>query len=325
MMHRQSSLLDFAKIGCNEDPEKDSDTRSTDVSDNEVEPANTESASIITQATNLPGDIAQSKAQSPVQPILSSYPQTVFGKGKNARNRSFNHYWYTLFPFIEYSASRNAVFYFPCQFFPNPTISTEQVFTSVGFRGWKSIRTALEKHQNGGSHTASMTYWASFRQTKYTGSIADQLDSHRRTTILENRKYLKTMLKIALLCARQEIALTGHDESDKSDNKGIFREILSLLLSENPSLQQQFDSAPSNAKYHSKEIQNDLHEAAIAVVLHNVCQDVQCAHYFSVIADECCDNWKNGTVITVSQICEQARQLYKRDLWGLLMSKFETQ
>ena len=97
------------------------------------------------------------------------------------------------------------------------------------------------------------------------------------------------MLKIALLCARQEIALRSHDESDKSDNKGTFREILSLLLSENPSFQQQFDSAPSNTKYHSKEIQNDLLEAAAAVVLHNVCQDVQCPHHFSVIADECRD------------------------------------
>ena len=42
--------------------------------------------------------------------------------------------------------------------------------------------------------------------TKHTGSIADQLDSHWRNT--ENRKYFKTMLKIAL-------GLRGHDESNK--------------------------------------------------------------------------------------------------------------
>ena len=76
---------------------------------------------------------------------------------------------------------------------------------------------------------------------------------------------------------------------DKSDNKGNFREILSLLLSESSSLQRQFDNAPSNAKYHSKEIQNDLLEAAAAVVLHSICRDVQSAHYFSLIADECRD------------------------------------
>lgn len=92
-------MHDFAKTGYNEEPEKNSDT-STDVSDNEVETANTESASIITKATNLPGDITQSKVQSPVQPILSSYPQTVFGKGENARDRRFNHYWYYYFLYL---------------------------------------------------------------------------------------------------------------------------------------------------------------------------------------------------------------------------------
>lgn len=85
------------------------------------------------------------------------------------------------------------------------------------------------------------------------------------------------------------IVLRGHDESDKSDNKGNFRDILLLLLSEKHSLQHQFDGALSNAKYHSKGIQNDLLEAAAAVVLHNVSKDVQYAHHFSVIADECRD------------------------------------
>ena len=112
-------------------PDDDTSTDVSDNSDNEVELASSDSVST---TTSVPADIAQSRAQSPVQPVLRSYPQTMFGKRKNAKNRSFNHHWYTLFPFIEYSASRNAVFCFPCRFFPHPTTSTEQVFTSVGFR-----------------------------------------------------------------------------------------------------------------------------------------------------------------------------------------------
>ena len=61
--------------------------------------------------------------------------------------------------------------------------------------------------------------------------------SQRRTIIQENQKYLRTMLKIALLCARQDLALRGHDESENSENKGNFKEILALLASENPTLQ----------------------------------------------------------------------------------------
>ena len=73
-----------------------------------------------------------------------------------------------------------------------------------------------------------------FKQTKDHGAVADLLVSQRRTTIQENRKYLQTMLKIALLCARQDLALRGHDESENSENKGNFKEILELLASENP-------------------------------------------------------------------------------------------
>ena len=64
-------------------------------------------------------------------------------------------------------------------------------FTSVGYKGWKSIRKSLEKHQSSGSHKDSMARWAGFRQTKDTGTVADQLDSQRRSAIQENRKYLQ--------------------------------------------------------------------------------------------------------------------------------------
>ena len=89
-----------------------------------------------------------------------------------------------------------------------------------------------------------MAHWASFKQTKDHGAVADLLVSQRRATIQENRKYLQTMLKIALLCARQDLALRGHDESEISGN---FKEILALLASENPTLRHQLENAPSNA------------------------------------------------------------------------------
>ena len=59
----------------------------SDNSDDDLEPTNSESTSSTIQTTDVPADIAQSKAQSPVQPILGSYPRTMFGKRKNARNR----------------------------------------------------------------------------------------------------------------------------------------------------------------------------------------------------------------------------------------------
>ena len=145
------------------------------------------------------------------------------------------------------------------------------------------------KHQSGNFHKDSMARLAVFRHTKCTGTVADQLDSQRIAAAQENRLCLKTMLKIALLCARQDLELRGHDESESSENRGNFKEILSLLASENATLKHRLDSAPSNAKYSSNDIQIDLLKAAAAIDLHGICENVQAAPYFAVIADECRD------------------------------------
>ena len=139
-------------------------------------------------STSVPADIAHSKFHLPAQPVLQSYPRTTFGTGKNSRNHSFSHHWYSKFLFIEYSISKDAVFCHACRLFPHPTVFTEPVFTIVGYQGWKAIRKSLEKHESSAAHKNSMARWACFRQTKDHGTVADQFVSHRRNTIQENRK-----------------------------------------------------------------------------------------------------------------------------------------
>ena len=304
MQKRQTTLFELKVVRCHqkEGPEEsnnDEDSTGDDPDDlsgsESGDPGNptlsSSSELLMTEDTNtsVPADIAQSKYHSPNQPILQNYPRTTFGTGKTSRNRSFSHHWYSKFPFIEYSASKDAVFCYACRLFPHPTYFIEPVFTSVGYRGWKAIRKSLEKNLSSGAHKSSMAWWARFNQSKDHGAVADMLVSQRRTIIQENRKYLQTMLKIALLCARQDLALRGHDESQNSENKGTFKEILALLAFENPTLKHQLENAPSNAEYISKEIQNDLLKAAATVVLHSICEDVQSAYYVSLIADECRD------------------------------------
>ena len=72
------------------------------------------------------------------------------------------------------------------------------------------------KHQSRKFHKDSMPRLAALRHTKCTGTVPDQLNSQKIAAVQENRLYLKTMLKIAVLCARQDLALRGHDESESS-------------------------------------------------------------------------------------------------------------
>ena len=73
-----------------------------------------------------------------------------------------------------------------------------------------------------------------------------------------NIHYIKTIAEIVLLCARQEIALRGHDESVDSQNPGNFRVILDLVARHDDSFRQSYKGAARNALYTSPEIQNEL-------------------------------------------------------------------
>ena len=130
----------------------------------------------------------------------------------------------------------------------------------------------------------SMAKWMAYKQTKST--VADQLASHRASTVAANCMYISTLSQVAVLCAHQGIPLRGHDESSTSSNKGNYVEILELIASVMPELGCQFRSLPSNVKYTSKVVQNNLLKAAADVVLKQITDEINDAEGFPVIADE---------------------------------------
>ena len=171
-----------------------------------------------------PHDLASSVNDNPVQPQLRSYQKTRISD----RNCSFAARWYQLYPFIEYSVQKDAIYCYSCRLFPSLSAPTDTAFTHNGFRNWKKIGEKLKKHSESRSHKDSMTKWTAYKQTEATSTVADQLVSQRRATIAANRRYITFLAKIAVLCARQGISLRGHDETSTSSNKGNFVEIFGI-------------------------------------------------------------------------------------------------
>ena len=202
------------------------------------------------------------------------------------QQRSFNSRWYTDYTFIEYSVQNDAVYCFPCRFFPSSSHKAEVTFTVKGMRDWKKIRSKLQKHSNSDCHKHSMTLWVGYKQARIHGTVGDQLSSERAKTIQENRQYLKSIFQVAVLCARQDIGLRGHREREGSSNRGNFLEILDVVASENSSLQKRMQDAPQNAKYISKTTQNELLHAAAQVITEKITDEIKRARFFSIIADE---------------------------------------
>ncbi|EEQ99390.1 hypothetical protein Pmar_PMAR003784 [Perkinsus marinus ATCC 50983] len=61
------------------------------------------------------------------------------------------------------------------------------------------------------------------------GGIEKLLGNLRDAQVQKNRNYLKAIISVTALCARQCIALRGHDEGSLSSKRGNVREILDVV------------------------------------------------------------------------------------------------
>ena len=160
---------------------------------------------------------------------------------------------------------------------------------------------AYEVHQNSSTHKTSRARAAEFMsRTRRDGStsehdIRSQMDRARQVTAEANRRVLRPIIDVVLTCARQNIALRGHrddgrlGEEEPAGNDGNFRSLLRLLLRHgNEELKSDIKTAPSNATYLSKIIQNEILECAGAVLRDSIRRAVG-EHFYSVLADETTD------------------------------------
>lgn len=84
----------------------------------------------------LPPDIAVSVFDEPVQPKLTKFPLSPFGK----QNRAFSSTNYDHYPFIEYSVSSDRVFCFACRFFRHPLAMLRTCLCKLDFVNGKKCR-----------------------------------------------------------------------------------------------------------------------------------------------------------------------------------------
>ena len=209
--------------------------------------------------------------------ILQSYIRNFQKTKISDKNCSSAVCWYQLYPFIEYSVQKDAIYCFRCRLFASQSGSADKVFTTNGFRNWKKVGEKSKKHSESVSHKDRMTKWTAYKQTKATSTVADQL-SQRAATIAAKIYYNSSKNSCFYACAQQGIVLRGHDETSTSSNKGNFVEILELLASLIPELQCQLQIM--------LDIQNDLLKAATDTVLRHIINEVKESEWYAIIADE---------------------------------------
>ncbi|KAJ8896147.1 hypothetical protein PR048_001490 [Dryococelus australis] len=172
--------------------------------------------------------------ESPSQPVIN-FPQS--------KGRRFSVRYYSIHQWIEYSEAEDAVYDFSCRNFCSESAVRSgetfgnQTFIDKGFKKWKYASVLFQQHENKMRSRSLMQM-----------SVTSLLKS--------KRKHVKKLLKVVSFIGRQGLTFRGHKESETSENKGNFLEMLETVCEEDPKLKERISHRYGH--YCSPEYQNDL-------------------------------------------------------------------
>lgn len=211
-----------------------------------------------------------------------------------AKKRKFNPSLLNVYDFLRYSATLDGCFCAPCFVFGfvDP-LHSQTILISNPLVDWSNARKILDRHKASKTHFGSVHNSQEFVKV-FEGkqdSVYQRISKVYNDKILENRYVLGEIIKIIILCGRQNISLRGH-YPDKSN----FMAILRHTAEHDMTLKKFLDTAPKNARYLSPQIQNDLLQLIGKQIQNKILQKVRSSKWYGFIADETQDIVRNEQV-----------------------------
>lgn len=185
--------------------------------------------------------------------------------------------------------SCDAVYCAPCVLFGSQRDDAkERTFTKLSpVTDWSNLSKYVSRHlSEGSSHHDNVRASERFLRMQETGKadIMGQLSSYHQEVIERNRHILGEIIKSLLFCARQNIAIRGHEEG-----KGNFPALLHLQAQKDPILAAHLESADMKPKYTSPMIQNELLDICADQIRKGIVDRCNAASFYGFIADEATD------------------------------------
>jgi len=184
---------------------------------------------------------------------------------------------------------RNSLFCFPCLLFFNS--NTDKNWSRIGIIDLNHLHEKIKKHEVSKAHLQSSTELALLGKL----NIAQQLSSAYRQEVTKhnedvkkNRHILRRLISCIKFCSVFELALRGHDETEHSLNKGIFKELIDFSAELDVVLKDHLTTS-SVFKGTSKTIQNDILDCMFRVCQDEILAEVKATEFLSIQCDETTD------------------------------------
>lgn len=228
--------------------------------------------------------------------------QTVIkGTLKKKYTLTFQYSWLVKYPWLVYSPILGGGLCKYCILFPPQTGRVKNAV--LVSRPFVNLTKAVgkdgvfENHANCDYHKQSLVKGSSFAAVIQNPkeSVRFKLSEANELIYKKNEHILKSIIKVVLLCGKQNIALRGHrdDSTSTSGRKGNFHAILSLLSDNDDVLRQHLLEGRKNAQYTSKTIQNQLISIIGMFIRDRLTKTLKSGaenSFYSVIADEVTDS-----------------------------------
>jgi hypothetical protein len=213
------------------------------------------------------------------QPHAHEFPiRSIYGK-----DRCFSLLWFATYPWIEYSVEKDAAFCSVCYLFGNESGK----FVTGGWNNWNLGTIALAKHGKSKGHKFSQEKCNLFVKKGTKIDIVIEKVSQKEHILYRAR--LTYSIRCLRFLLHQGLACRGHDESEESNNRGHFLELLKWLTGHSEEVNSLvLKNAPGNCILTSPLIQKQIIRCCSEETTRYIIEELGDDHY-AILADECSD------------------------------------
>ncbi|CAN6694901.1 unnamed protein product [Malus baccata var. baccata] len=261
--------------------------------------------------SNIQDEVRRAYLQmGPCRPTKYEFPYTLHAKKK----RRFVVSWFEEYDWLEYSISKDAAFCLHCYLFKiNFSQLGSDAFTGVGFKKWKNARECFDKHVGPiGSFHNKAREAASYlmnQKTHIEAVVIKQLEEE----CMKYRLCLNASIDCTKFLLRQGLPFRGHDESDTSNNRGNYLELLQFLADHDEKIKEVvLENAPGNLKLIAPSIQKDIVNSCAFETIKAIMKEVKESKFFSIMVDESRDISTNEQMAVILRYADNKGQVIER-------------
>lgn len=207
---------------------------------------------------------------------------------------------------------RNALFCFPCLLFGNRS------WSKGGMKDLAHINSSIKTHNRNVKHINNVFDLRALGSVNIATQLSRAYQNEKikhNQQVERNRYVLSRVIDCIKFCGAFELALRGHDESEASENPGIFVGLVNLLSSVDSAVREHMESNQV-FKGTSKTIQNELLDCMLEVCRDVIIEEMKQADYVAIMADETTDVSEQTQLVLVFRY-EKNGVPYER-FWGFI-------